>query len=162
MVNPDFRDLFSAFNGLGVRYLVVGGYAVTFHTKPRLTKDLDVWIDADPENARRAWDALRAFGAPMHDLEPGDLSRPGMVYQIGLPPNRIDILTSLVGVEFPAAWERRARARYGACDVQYISREDLAENKRLAGRKQDLLDVEALERSLRKPGGKPRAGHRPR
>jgi len=128
-----------------VRYLIVGAYAVTFHSRPRFTKDLDIWIDADAVNAERAWRALAAFGAPLKDVKPSDLSNPQLVYQVGVPPNRIDILTSLDGVVFEDAWSRRAVGRYGDCPVAYLSRQDLITNKRRVGRPQDLLDVEALE-----------------
>lgn len=114
MINPDFRDLFSAFNAREVRYLVVGGYAVTFHARPRFTKDLDVWIDPEPGDAGRAWNALADFGAPLTEVSKGDLATPGMVLQIGVPPNRIDVLTTCDGLEFDAAWSRRVIGEYGA------------------------------------------------
>ncbi len=145
MTNRDFRDLFSTFADFEVRFLVVGGYAVAFHAEPRYTKDLDVWIDPDPANAARAWKALGAFGAPMSDLREGDLSDPGMVFQMGLPPNRIDVLTSLEGLEFPEAWSRRVLSRYADVEIAYVSREDLIRNKRAVGRPQDELDVRRLE-----------------
>lgn len=103
MTNRDFFDLFCALNAAEARYLVVGGYAVTFHARPRFTKDLDVWIDPDPANAARVWKALAAYGAPVRELSPTDLSSASTVFQIGLPPNRIDLLTSLDGVEFSTA-----------------------------------------------------------
>jgi hypothetical protein len=144
-MNRDFRDLFLALNVFEVRYLIVGAYAVTFHSRPRFTEDLDVWADNDPTNAQRAWRALASFGAPLSDLKPSDLSNPELVYQVGVPPNRIDILTSLDGVNFSEAWSRRAVGKYGDCPVAYLSRQDLITNKRIVGRPQDLLDVEALE-----------------
>ncbi len=147
MINRDFRDLFSALNAAEVRYLVVGAYAVTFHSRPRFTKDLDIWIDRDPSNAERTWRALAAFGAPVRELRPADLTRPEVVYQIGIAPNRIDIVTQIEAVEFDRAWERRAQGEYGDCPIQVISRADLIVNKRAVGRPQDLLDVQELERS---------------
>jgi hypothetical protein len=145
VTNRDFRDLFLALNASEVRYLIVGAYAVTFHSRPRFTKDLDIWIDGDPVNAQRTWRALASFGAPLRDLKPSDLSNPQLVYQVGIPPNRIDILTSLDGVNFGEAWSRRAVGKYDDCPVAYLSRQDLITNKRIVGRPQDLLDVEALE-----------------
>jgi hypothetical protein len=145
VTNRDFRDLFSTFAAFEVRFLVVGGYAVAFHAEPRYTKDLDVWIDPEPGNARRAWKALAAFGAPMADLREGDLSDPGMVFQMGLPPNRIDILTSIEGLAFPEAWSRRALSKYADVEIAYLSRADLIVNKRAVGRPQDDLDVQRLE-----------------
>ena len=143
-VNPDFRDLFYEFNVADVRYMVVGAYAVTFHARPRFTKDLDIWIDSEGGNPQRAWDALARFGAPLSEVTADDLATPGMILQIGVAPNRIDVLTSLEGVDFARAWERRETAQYGDCEIRVLSREDLIENKRRVGRPQDLLDVEAL------------------
>jgi hypothetical protein len=133
-------------NAAEVRYLLVGGYAVAFHARPRYTKDLDVWIEPTPANAQRTWKALAAFGAPLQNLRPEDLTRPEMVFQIGLAPNRIDILTELVGVDFAEAWERRVASTYGDCKIAVLSRADLIRNKRKVGRPQDLIDVEELER----------------
>ena len=146
MTNRDFRDLFSALNGAEVRYLVVGAYAVTFHARPRFTKDLDLWIDPDPANAGRAWKALAAFGAPVGDLRPSELTDPGLVFQIGVPPVRVDILTSLDGLEFAEAWPERFKARMDGLSVPVLSRAHLIRNKRAAGRLQDLAYVEWLEK----------------
>jgi hypothetical protein len=147
VINPDFRDLFSALNAAEARYLVVGAYAVTFHSRPRFTKDLDVWIDPEPSNARRAWEGLARFGVPLKDVSAEDLSRPETVLQIGVAPNRIDILSQIEAVRFVDAWPRRATADYGGCSIAILSRADLIANKRAVGRPQDLLDVEALERA---------------
>jgi hypothetical protein len=144
-VNPDFRDLFAALNAAGARYLLVGGYAVAFHAQPRFTKDLDVWTDLDPENAARVFDALRQFGAPLHELTPADLERSGTVFQIGVPPNRIDVVTAIDGVAFPEAWPDRAETTYGDQAVPVIGRRHLIRNKRASGRPQDLLDLAVLE-----------------
>lgn len=146
MLNPDFRDLFSELNAAEVRYLVVGAYAVTYHARPRFTKDLDVWIDPEPANARRVWEALARFGAPMQEVTPEDLTRPETVLQIGVAPNRIDILTQIEAVDFSRAWTRRVKGGYGGCPIAVLSREDLIANKRAVGRPQDLIDVEELER----------------
>ena len=152
MTNPDFRDLLSAFSSAEVRYLVVGGYAVTFHARPRYTKDLDVWIDPSPENAARAWRALAAFGAPLSEVSIEDLATPQMVLQIGVAPNRIDVITSCQGLDFAAAWARRVPSEYGGVPVAFLAREDLIANKRSVGRPQDLLDAEELERGARDEG----------
>jgi hypothetical protein len=144
-VNPDFRDLFAALNAADARYLLVGGYAVAFHGQPRFTKDLDVWTEPDITNAGRVHDALRSFGAPLQDLTPADLARPGTVFQIGVPPNRIDIVTGIDGVAFPDAWTGRATTTYGDQPVPVIGRFHLIQNKRASGRPQDLLDLAILE-----------------
>ncbi len=144
-VNPDFRDLFAALNAAGARYLLVGGYAVAFHAQPRFTKDLDVWTDPDAANAGRVFEALRQFGAPLHELTPADLGRPGTIFQIGVPPNRIDVVTAIDGVSFSEAWRGRVETTYGDQTVPVIARRHLVQNKRASGRPQDLLDLEILE-----------------
>ena len=150
--NPDFRDLFAALNDAGARYLVVGGHALAFHAVPRFTKDLDVWVEPTPDNAGRVMSALVAFGAPLSDLSMDDLASTGNVYQIGVPPNRIDILTEVEGTTFQEAWSRRIGGTYGGITVQVIGINDLIINKRAVGRPQDLVDAELLE-SLRKKSG---------
>jgi hypothetical protein len=102
-MNSDFRDLFAALNAVGARYLVVGGYALALHAEPRFTKGLDIWIDRTPENAQMVWNALAAFGAPVTKVSPSDLASPDLVYQLGVPPSRVDILTSIDGVDFASA-----------------------------------------------------------
>lgn len=146
-MNRDYRDLFAACNDHEVRFLVVGAYAVTFHARPRFTKDLDVWVDPSPQNACRVVSALRSFGAPLdaQGITAHDFQQTGIVYQIGLAPNRIDVLTSVDGLDFAPCWQRRVAARYGDVAVAYLSREDLIRNKRAVGRPQDLEDVRALE-----------------
>jgi hypothetical protein len=145
--NRDFRDLFFELNKAEARYLVVGAYAVTFHSHPRYTKDLDVWVEPTEANAQRVWAALAAFGAPMDRVRPADLAKPGVVFQIGVEPNRIDILTRVTGVEFGAAWPRRVSSPYADGTIQILSREDLLRNKRAVGRPQDLLDADSIERN---------------
>src|SRR5687767_1903586 len=112
-VNSDFRDLLRELNAADARYLVIGAYAVIFHSEPRFTKDADVWVEPSRENAERVWRALTSFGAPLADLTIEDLGRPGIVYQIGVPPNRIDIVTSIEAVQFSAAWLGRVETTYG-------------------------------------------------
>ncbi len=144
--NPDFSDLFAALNAEGAEYLLVGGYALAVHAAPRYTRDLDVWVNPTAENASRVHRALERFGAPLGPLAEGDLARPGLVFQIGIAPNRIDVLTSVDGVAFGEAWPERAATRYGGEAVPVISRRHLAANKRASGRPQDLADLELLER----------------
>lgn len=140
----DFRDLLRAFVDHEVRFLVVGAYALAVHGRPRATGDLDVWVEPSATNADRVLAALREFGAPLHDLTRDDLARPGVVFQIGLPPLRIDILTQISGVEFSQAWPRRSEADFEGVGVAVIGRDDFLTNKRASGRPQDLVDVERL------------------
>jgi hypothetical protein len=149
-VNPDFRDLFSALNAAEARFLVVGAYAVIHHTDPRYTKDLDVWVEPEPGNAARVFEALATFGAPLAELTLADLCNPEMVFQIGIEPNRIDILMGLEGVSFFAAWEGSASSTYGGEPIRILGIQDLLVAKRAAGRPQDLLDVERLELALKR------------
>ena len=141
----DFRDLLQAFIDREVRFLVVGAYALAILGRPRATGDLDVWIESTPENAARAHAALREFGAPLHDLTVADLSRPGTVFQIGLAPLRIDVLTQLTGIEFGPAFARRIEADFEGVRVPVIGREDFLANKRATGRVKDLADAERLD-----------------
>ena len=140
-MNSDFKDLLRLFTDAGIRYLVVGGYAVSEHTEPRYTKDLDLWVDNSIENAERVVGALRAFGAPLRDATVHDFTVPTCVYQIGLPPSRIDILMGLEGLDFDACWERRKTATIGEMSVNYISISDLIVNKERAARPQDIIDA---------------------
>ena len=148
-INPDFSDLFASLNGAGAKYLLVGGYALAIHAHPRFTKDLDVWVDPTPENAPRVLDALRAFGAAMASLEEADLARAGIVFQIGVPPNRIDVITAIDGLTFADAWPARLVTNYGDHPIAVIGRTHLIANKRATGRPQDLVDAEVLEQSAR-------------
>lgn len=145
-MNSDFRDLLSALSAAGAKYLVVGAQAFGIHALPRATGDLDIWVSADRENAQRVWRALRDFGAPMGDLPVADLQRPKLVFQIGVAPVRVDVMTSLDGLEFEQCWPRRTSATYEGLDIPVIGLDDLIVNKRTTGRPQDLVDVELLER----------------
>lgn len=144
-MNQDFLDLLRAFSAHEVRFLVVGAYALGVHGRPRATGDLDVWVEATPENAARVIQALAAFGAPLHSVEAADFSRPGIVFQMGLPPVRIDILTTVSGVTFAEAWPGRVRADFGGVEVDVIGRDAFIRNKRATGRLKDLGDIEALD-----------------
>jgi hypothetical protein len=149
-VNPDFRDLFSALSSAGAEFIVVGAHAVMFHTcVPRYTKDLDVWTRPTRENALHVHAALASFGAPLSDLSLDDLSVEGTIFQIGVAPNRIDVITSIEGVEFDAAYARSVASTYGGVAIRLLAIEDLLTNKRAVGRKHDLVDVDALEAALR-------------
>jgi hypothetical protein len=145
-MNQDFRDLLAEFNARGVEYLVVGAHALAAHGHVRATKDLDVWVRPEANNASRVVAALGAFGAPLHDLSVADMTAPGTIFQIGVAPIRIDVITSIDGVDFEDAWSRRIQAPFADQVVPVLSREDLIRNKRAAGREQDLLDVKWLER----------------
>jgi len=152
-MNRDFRDLLSEFNAHGVEYLVVGAHALAAHGHVRATKDLDVWVRPASENAQRVLRALRGFGAPLQDLSEEDLTHPGVIFQIGLPPVRVDVLTSISGVAFDEAWKDRLVTRFADQTVGVLSREHLIRSKRAAGRTQDLADIERLETEGREANG---------
>jgi len=145
--NSDFSELLSALHESQVKYLVIGGYAVMLYTEPRFTKDLDVWVEPTPENAHRVHAALARFGAPLAGVGPADFSRPGLFYQMGRPPVRVDILTSVTGLEFADAWPRRVEKDLGGVRALFISRDDLIRVKAALGRPLDLIDVEALKKA---------------
>jgi len=136
--------MLSALSEESVEYLLVGAYALAVHGHPRATGDIDIWVRPTPENAGRVLRAVARFGAPLRDLSAADLSTPGTVFQIGVPPRRIDLMTSIDAVEFDAAWTGRLQARVGDRDVPVIGKSDLVRNKRATGRPQDLADVAAL------------------
>jgi hypothetical protein len=144
-MNPDFLDLLRAFVAADVRFLVVGAYALALHGRPRATGDLDLWVEATPENASRVLHALHEFGAPISEISEADLSRPGVVYQIGVPPGRIDILTDLSGLTFGEACSDRVRRPFGDVEVDFIGRASFIRNKRATGRPKDLADIEGME-----------------
>lgn len=143
-MNPDFVDLLRAFIAADVRFLIVGAYALALHGRPRATGDLDVWIDATPDNAGRVMRALADFGAPSTDVSVDDFSRPGVTYQIGVVPGRIDILTELTGLTFDEAWPDRMRRPFGEIEVDFIGREAFLRNKRATGRAKDIGDIEGM------------------
>ena len=146
-LNADFRDLLACLGREGVEFVVVGAYALAFHGIPRATGDIDIFVRATPANAERVWRALVAFGAPLAaaEVEATDFARPGMVYQIGLPPRRIDVMTEISGVPFEEAWDSRVTADLEGLPIAFIGREALIANKRASGRLRDLADVERLE-----------------
>jgi Nucleotidyltransferase of unknown function (DUF6036) len=150
VLNPDYRDILSIFNEEKVEYLVVGAYALAAHGLPRATGDIDLWISRDERNAYRVWRSLAKFGAPLSDLKESDFSSPGMVYQIGVAPNRIDILTSIDGVEFSHAWKQRVEVNIEGLLVFVISRTDFIANKKTVGRPQDLADIDRIEKETAK------------
>ena len=143
-MNQDFLDLLRAFADHSVRCLIVGAYALGVHGRPRATGDLDVGDDASPENAVRVLRAHKQFGAPLSQVSVEDFSRPGIVFQMGLPPYRVDILTELSGLTFADAWPSRTQAPFGPLTVDVIGRDAFIRNKRATGRAKDLGDIESL------------------
>jgi len=142
----DQKELIEKFNEHGVKYLVIGGHAVGIHSEPRGTKDLDLFIKTDPENSLAVFRALAEFGAPIAGMTPEDFNdKPTSVFQMGVPPARIDILQGIEGVDFDHAWPKRVdEVLAGQVLAHIISRDDLIKNKLAVGRLQDLADVEKI------------------
>lgn len=143
--NQDYKDLFKILNEEAVEYLIVGAHAVIFYAEPRYTKDMDVWVRPTLENAQRLWKALSRFGAPLQDVSIEDFTDKNLVYQIGIEPNRIDVLMDISGVEFEAAIKRKQESTYDGIKIFVIGKEDLIKAKKTTARKQDVLDIEKLE-----------------
>jgi hypothetical protein len=149
MMTKDFKDLLKALNARAIKYLLIGGHAFGVHAEPRATKDLDIFIRSDPDNAKAVFNALAEFGAPLQGMSPGDFAD-GTTFQIGLPPDRIDVLQRIDGVTFDEAWKNRIEGMIdGEVPAFVISREDLIRNKLASGREQDLLDVKVLRKAAR-------------
>jgi hypothetical protein len=147
-MHQDFKELLSAFNAGLVRYLIVGGYAVSFHAQPRATKDLNILIGADAENSKAVYAALAKFGAPTEGLSAKDFAEPDNFFRMGTPPVMVDIMPKISGVEFEEAWRLRVDVRIDDdLSVSFISREDLLVAKLSAARAQDLIDVDTLRES---------------
>ena len=151
-LNEDFRDFLHELADAGVEFVIVGAYALAYHGAPRASGDIDVFVRPTPENARRLIGALNRFGAPLDSAQVSetDLAQPGTVYQIGLPPRRIDVLTAISGVSFDEAWASRQPTTLDGRAVFFIGREAFINNKTAAGRPKDLADVDRLAARLKK------------
>jgi hypothetical protein len=145
LLNPDYQDMLSAFTVENVKYLLVGAYALAAHGHVRATGDMDLWVEGSPDNAARIMAALRRFGAPLHQIEERDFEIPDTVFQIGVAPRRIDILTTIDAVDFETAWQDRKEVEVSGLKVPVISRQHLLQNKRSTGRPQDQADATWLE-----------------
>ncbi len=146
-MSHDYKDLLSEFNAHSVEYLVVGAHALAAYGHVRATKDLDVWVRPDEGNAKKVLKALKSFGAPVSGLTEKDLAEPGLIFQIGVPPLRIDVITEIDGVVFSEAWPHRMESKFFGIPVHVLSKPHLIQNKRASGRTQDLADLERLERN---------------
>ena len=149
-MNQDYKDLSSAFHAHGVKYLVVGGYAVILHAQPRFTKNIDFFIRPDPDNARATYAVLADFGAPLQGIRPEDFTDCNSFFRFGRDPRGIDILPDIPGVDFDAAWERRVEAVVDPASGlkgSFISADNLVAAKLAAGRPQDIADVDAIRKA---------------
>lgn len=144
-MNENFSEMLSALSVEDVEFLIVGGYALAVHGYVRATGDLDIWVRPTADNSKRVWRALRRFRAPLSRLQPEDFQDPDAVFQMGIPPNRIDVLTDIAGVAFEEAWQHRKMHVVEGTVVPVLSRDDLVRNKRAVGRPKDVADVAWLE-----------------
>ena len=146
LLNPDYRDMVECLLREGVDFMLVGGYAVALHGWPRTTFDIDFWIMANPENAKAVMQAIKAFGAPLQGLTEDDFHRPGMVFQIGVEPQRIDIISAVDGLDYTDASSRAVKMNVDGLEIKVLSLDDLIINKRSSGRPKDVADALALEK----------------
>jgi len=146
-MNSDFRDLLRSLHECEVRYLVAGGYAVIHHSQPRYTKDIDIWLEPSAVNARKLMRAFLKFGIPMIGVTEADFAAPGTQFNLGVPPCAVDLLTTIPGLEFEAAWANRVISEENDFPIYYLGKADLIKAKKKAGRPQDLADLDELRRA---------------
>ncbi len=151
MLNEDYKDMLRALSAEKVKFLLVGAYAMAAHGYPRSTLDIDFWVSQSPQNADAVMRALLRFGAPLRDLTAEDLQRDGTVFQIGVAPRRIDIITEATGLEFEDVYDRSQTVDIEGMVIRIPSIADLVRNKRATGRTKDLADAEALEALISSP-----------
>lgn len=145
-LSQDYSEMLFELNAKKVRYLIVGAYAVAFHAEPRYTKDIDIWIDPESNNADRAWKALTDYGAPMRGYKPAVLKDKGNVFQIGVEPYRIDIIMNIADIPFESAWRNRVKSTLDGIPVQFLGLSDLIKAKQAAGRPHDLIDLGLIKK----------------
>jgi len=146
-MNSDFRELLQLLSKEQVEYLVVGGYAVIYHAQPRATKDLDIWLRPTKENALKVAKVFYQFGIPMIDVTVDDFANEGLQYAVGNPPNMLDFLTSIPGLDFESCWQSHIKTSDENTPVLFLGKEDLIKAKQTAGRPQDLADIDELNRA---------------
>ena len=147
MLNPDFRDMLSCLRDEEAEFIIVGAYALAAHGLPRATGDIDIWVRNSPDNAPKVLRALVRFGAPTSNLSEADFTSPDTVVQIGVEPCRIDLLTSISGVEFDAAWKNKVTVSVDDLELHVLSKADLLKNKLSTGRDKDRSDIAWLEKN---------------
>jgi hypothetical protein len=145
-MSPDFIDIIRALSGADARFIIVGAYAVNLYVDPRATGDLDIWVEPSVENAEKVFRALKEFGAPLTGISQSDFAKPGVTFQIGIVPLRIDILTEITGVQFDEAWRDRSMHPFGPFTIPFLGKQTLIQNKRATARPKDLADLDSLEK----------------
>jgi predicted nucleotidyltransferase len=145
MLNEDYRDMLRALSDEEVRFILIGAYALAAHGYPRATMDMDIWVMPSPDNAEAVLRALQRFGAPLHNLTKEDLQKDGTLFQIGVAPRRIDLITEASGLQFETAYQNSIPVNIDGMEIRIPSIDDLIINKKATGRTKDLADIEALE-----------------
>ena len=145
ILNPDYKEFFQLLNANDVRYLIIGGYAVAYHGYPRYTKDIDIWIWVNPENAERLLTVLHEFGFEPLGLKVEDFMEPDTIIQLGYAPNRIDLIMGVPGVDFEECYVKRVEVEIDGVHLAFIDLENLKKAKKASGRLQDLADIENME-----------------
>jgi len=146
MLNSDYKDMLQVLLDNGVKFLLVGAYAMGVHGYPRATGDIDIWVETSAENSERVYRSMAAFGAPLHEIDETTFATPGIVFQIGVAPRRIDIITAISGVEFDDAYQQRQIVEIEDLSIPILSLDDLIKNKRATGRDKDRLDADQLDK----------------
>jgi len=149
-VEKDYEELLELFNRHKVKYCIVGAFALGFHALPRYTKDMDIFVEASPENAEKILSALKEFGLEGLAIKKKDFSKPGKTIQLGYEPVRVDLLTSIDGCKFSSVWQNRKNGKYGKQTVSFIGANDLIKNKKATNRKQDQVDLEILKKGKKR------------
>ena len=145
MLNSDYKDMLQVLLDNGVKFLLVGAYAMAAHGFPRATGDIDIWVEPSTENSVRVYRSMAAFGAPLHEIDETTFSTPGLIFQIGVAPRRIDIITTISGVGFREAYEQSQLVEIEGMPIPILSLDDLIRNKRATGRDKDRIDADRLE-----------------
>jgi hypothetical protein len=146
VLNSDYKDMLQVLLGNDVRFLLVGAYAMGAHGYPRATGDIDIWVEPSAENSVRVYQSMSAFGAPLHEIDETTFAAPGVVFQIGVAPRRIDIITAISGVGFEDAYQQKQIVDMEGLTIPILSLSDLIRNKRTTGRDKDRLDADQLEK----------------
>jgi hypothetical protein len=146
VLNSDYKDMLQVLLDNGVKFLLVGAYAMGAHGYPRATGDIDIWVEPSAENSERVYRSMVAFGAPLHEIDETTFAKPDIVFQIGVAPRRIDIITAISGVEFNDAYQQRQIVEMESLSIPILSLDDLIRNKRATGRDKDRLDADQLEK----------------
>lgn len=147
MLNQDYKDMLQSLSDLDVKFIVVGAYALAVHGYPRATGDIDIFVEVSPENSKKIYQALKVFGAPTYEIDEESFNETGVIYQIGVVPRRIDLMTKIDGVEFAAAWANKKVLEIEGIQVAVLSKSDLLKNKKATGRDKDQTDIRILEKN---------------